>query len=97
MLHQVSVAEQYKTLIINSVSLDQSLEIFPRMALDPRSGHVGFVVEKVALGQVFLGTSISPVNSHSTSYSTIIIIYHSGLVQIVAYIPSGLSLTPPKK
>jgi hypothetical protein len=37
---------------------------------------VEFVVDKVALGQVF-----SPANSHSTDYSTFIIIYHPGLVQ----------------
>jgi hypothetical protein len=42
---------------------------------------VGFVVDKVALGQVFFSTSVSPANSHSTDCSTIIIIYHLGLVQ----------------
>jgi hypothetical protein len=36
---------------------------------------VGFVVEKVALGQV------SPANLHSTNFSTITITYHPGLVQ----------------
>jgi hypothetical protein len=36
---------------------------------------VGFVVEKVALGQV------SPANLHSTNFSTITITYHLGLVQ----------------
>jgi hypothetical protein len=36
---------------------------------------VGFVVDKVALGQV------SPVNLHSTNFSTITITYHLGLVQ----------------
>jgi hypothetical protein len=39
------------------------------------SGLVGFMVEKVAMGQVF-----SPANSHSTDCSTLII-YHPGLVQ----------------
>jgi hypothetical protein len=36
---------------------------------------MGFVVEKVALGKV------SPANFHSTDCSTLIIIYHPGLVQ----------------
>jgi hypothetical protein len=39
------------------------------------------MVEKVALGQVFPSTLVSPANSHSTECSTIIIIYHPGLVQ----------------
>jgi hypothetical protein len=36
---------------------------------------VGFVVDKVALGQV------SPAYLHSTNFSTITITYHPGLVQ----------------
>jgi hypothetical protein len=36
---------------------------------------VGFVVDKVALGQV------SPANLHSTNFSTIAITYHPGMVQ----------------
>jgi hypothetical protein len=36
---------------------------------------VGFVVDKVTLGQV------SPVILHSTNFSTIAITYHPGLVQ----------------
>jgi hypothetical protein len=42
---------------------------------------VGFVVNKVALGQVFSECFISPANLHSTNCSTITIIYHLGLVQ----------------
>jgi hypothetical protein len=43
---------------------------------------VGFVVDKVALGQVFSpSTSVSPANLYSTSFSTITITYHLGLVQ----------------
>jgi hypothetical protein len=38
---------------------------------------VGFVVSKVALGQIFF----SPANLHSTNRSTIIIIYHLVPVQ----------------
>jgi hypothetical protein len=43
---------------------------------------VGFVVGNVALGQGFSEyTSVSPVNLHSTNFSTITITYHPGLVQ----------------
>jgi hypothetical protein len=58
--------------------------LFPTAAdlFKPRSGHVGFVVEKVALEQVFFqSTSASPANSYSTDCSIFIIIYYPGLVQ----------------
>jgi hypothetical protein len=42
---------------------------------------VGFVVDKVALGQAFSEYFGSPANLHSTNFSTITITYHSGLVQ----------------
>jgi hypothetical protein len=42
---------------------------------------VGFVVDKVALGQVFSEYSVSPANPHSTNFSTITITYHPGLVR----------------
>jgi hypothetical protein len=42
---------------------------------------MGFVVNKVALGQVFPSTSISPANLYSTNFSTITITYHPGLVR----------------
>jgi hypothetical protein len=42
---------------------------------------VGFVVDKVALGQVFSEYFGSPANPHSTNCSIIIIIYQPGLVQ----------------
>jgi hypothetical protein len=43
---------------------------------------VGFVVDKVALGQVFCEyLSVFLANLHSTNFSTIIITYHPGLVQ----------------
>jgi hypothetical protein len=51
-----------------------------RPGLEPRSGHVGFVVDEVALGQVFPSTSVSPANFHSTDCS-ILTIYHPGMVQ----------------
>jgi hypothetical protein len=42
----------------------------------------GFMVDKVALGQVFSpNTLVSPANLHSTNFSTITITYHPGLVQ----------------
>jgi hypothetical protein len=50
-------------------------------------------------GRFSPSTSVSPANSYSTDYSTLII-YHPGLVligQILADVPSGLSLIPPKK
>jgi hypothetical protein len=43
---------------------------------------VRFVVDKVALGQVFSPSiSVSPANLHSTNFSTIAITYHLGLVE----------------
>jgi hypothetical protein len=42
---------------------------------------VGFVAGKVTLGQVFFEYFGFPANSYSTDCSTIIIIYHLGLVQ----------------
>jgi hypothetical protein len=40
-----------------------------------------FVVDKVALGQVFSEYFGFPANFHSTNCSTITLIYHLGLVQ----------------
>jgi hypothetical protein len=57
---------------------------------------VGYVADKVALGRFSPITSVSPANSHSTDCSTFIT-YHPGLVQLVADVPSGLILTPPKE
>jgi hypothetical protein len=60
---------------------------------------VGFVVNKVALGQVSPSASVSPANSHSTDYFTLII-YHPGLVQQAKYWPTYQvdSISPhPKK
>jgi hypothetical protein len=46
------------------------------------SGHVRFLVDKVALGQVFFEYFGFPWQSHSIDYFTIIIIiYHLGLVR----------------
>jgi hypothetical protein len=52
-----------------------------RPGFEPSSGHVGFVVDKVALGRFSPSTSVSPANLHSTNCSTIILIYHLGFVQ----------------
>jgi hypothetical protein len=45
------------------------------------SGHVGFVVDKMARGQVSPSISVSAINSLSTDYSKLIINRHPGLVQ----------------
>jgi hypothetical protein len=61
---------------------------------------VGFVVDKVALGPVFFEYFGSPANSHSTDFSTIIIIiYHLGLVQYAKQWPQYQlnSVTPHEK
>jgi hypothetical protein len=59
-----------------------------------RSGHVGFVVDKVALGQFLLKYFGSPANIHSTNCSTISIIWGWYNRPVVATITSGVSLTP---
>jgi hypothetical protein len=45
-----------------------------RPGFKPGYWHVGFVVDKVTLGQVFS-------DHHSTNFSTVTITYHPGLVQ----------------
>jgi hypothetical protein len=42
---------------------------------------VGFVVDKVPLGQVFSEYFVSPANIYSTNFSTVTITFHLGLVQ----------------
>jgi hypothetical protein len=54
-----------------------------RPGFEPGSVHVGFVVDKVVLGQVFSDYFSSPANSHSTICSTIIIVCSLGLVGII--------------
>jgi hypothetical protein len=70
-----------------------------RPGFDPRSGHVGFVVDKVALGQVFseyFGFPCQhpihqlPHNHHLSSGA-------GTIGQILADVPSGLSLTLPRE
>jgi hypothetical protein len=66
-----------------------------RPGFDPRSSHVGFVVEKVALGQVsseYFGFPY-PFSFHQMLHTHL----SSGAVTIgklMADVPSGLSLTP---
>jgi hypothetical protein len=66
---------------------------------ETRSGHVGFVADKVALGQVFSEYLGFPC------YFSFYRLFHThhhlpsgpGTIgQIVADVPSGLSLTPPQ-
>jgi hypothetical protein len=53
---------------------------------------MGFVVDKVALEQVFPNTSVSPANLHSTNFSTITspiirVWYNRPLVAAVPKVP----------
>jgi hypothetical protein len=71
-----------------------------RTGFEPRSGHVGFVVDKVALGQVFSEYFGFPCQF---SFHRLFHIHHhlssgAGTIdQLAADIPSGLSLTPPQE
>jgi hypothetical protein len=70
-----------------------------RPGFEPRSGHVGFVVGKVALGQVFSEYFDFPCQF---LFHRLLHIHHhlssgAGTIgQLVADVPSGLSLTPPR-
>jgi hypothetical protein len=87
-----------------NVALESSLPNQPErskviMGFDPRSGHVEFVVNKVALGQVFSEYFGFPCQSSSHQ---LLHNHHlsSGAGQqwpTVANVPSGLSLTPPRE
>jgi hypothetical protein len=70
-----------------------------RPGFEPRSGHVGFVVDKVALGQVFSEYFDFPCQC---SFHRLLHTHHlssgAGTIgQLVADVPSGLSLTPPQE
>jgi hypothetical protein len=52
-----------------------------RPGFDSGSGQVGFVVDKVVLGQVFSEYFGFPANLYSINCSTITLTYHLGLVQ----------------
>jgi hypothetical protein len=61
-------------------SLRRLVAGFPtrRHGFDPGSGHVIFVVDKVALGRFSPSISVSPAILHSTICSTITITYQLG-------------------
>jgi hypothetical protein len=70
-----------------------------RPGFDPRSDHVRFVVDEVALGQVFSEYFGFPCQS---SFHRLLHNHHlssgAGTIgQQVADVPSGLSLTPPRE
>jgi hypothetical protein len=71
-----------------------------RLGLEPRSGNVGFVVDKVALKQVFSEYFGFPCQF---SFHRMLQIHHhlssgAGTIgQLVADVPSGLSHPTPKK
>jgi hypothetical protein len=65
-----------------------------------RSGHVGFVVDKVALGQVFSEYFGFPCQFLFHRLLHILHRLSSGagtIGQLVADVPSGLGLTPPQE
>jgi Zn-dependent M28 family amino/carboxypeptidase len=66
--------------------LYESLSLMRRPGFDPRSDHVRFLVDGVALGRFPPSTSFPPASSHSTDCS-ILIIYHSMIVQRAHYWP----------
>jgi hypothetical protein len=66
-----------------------------RPGLESGSGHVGFVVDEVALGWVFFSTSVSQLISIPPIVpQTSSIIWAGTIGQTVAAVPSGLSRNP---
>jgi hypothetical protein len=70
-----------------------------RPGFEPWSGHMGFVVDKVALAQLLfrvvlfpMPALIPPVAPYSSS---IIRVWYNG--PVAAAVPNGLSLTPPQE
>jgi hypothetical protein len=74
-----------------------------RVPAQVRSVHVGFVVDKLTLVQVYSSTSVSAANSHSTttaphsSSSSSSIIGPGQIDQLVADVPTQSHLTPPQE
>jgi hypothetical protein len=69
-----------------------------RPGFDPSSGHVGLVVDKVALGQVFSEYFGFPCQFSFHRLLHTHLASGAGTVgQIVDNVPSGLSLTPPQE
>jgi hypothetical protein len=71
-----------------------------RPRFEPRSSHMGFVLDKVELGQIFSEYFSFPCQF---SFHLLLHIQHhlsSGAAtigQLLADVPSGLSLTPPQE
>jgi hypothetical protein len=66
---------------------------------EPRSGHVGFVVDKAALGQIFteyFGFTYQ-FSFHRLLHTHRLSSGAGTTGQLVADVPSGLSLTPPQE
>jgi hypothetical protein len=81
--------------------LRQLVAAFPprRPGFEPMSGHVEFMVGKVALGQV---TSVYFGFPYQSFHRLLHTKHHPSsaagtIVQMVADVPSGLSLTPPQE
>jgi hypothetical protein len=94
---------KYKSKLMKAMpQLRQLVTGFPPRwpELKPRSDYVGFVVDKVALGQVFSKHFSFPCQF---SFHQLLHIYHNLLSrahpigQLVADVPSGLSLTPTQE
>jgi hypothetical protein len=70
-----------------------------RPGFEPRSGHVGFVVDKVTLGEVFSEYFGFPRQSlfHRLLHTRHLSSGAGTIGQLVADAPSGLSLTPPQE
>jgi hypothetical protein len=80
-------------------AISQAVSNTAAAGFEPRSDHVGFVVEKVTLGQVF-----SEYFGFPCQFSFHILLYTHHLSsgagtigQLVAAVLSGLSLTPPQE
>jgi hypothetical protein len=63
-----------------------------RLGFEPRSGHMGFMVDKVELGRIFLRVFLFPIPILIPSTAP----YSSSIIGdwLVADVPSRLSLTP---
>jgi hypothetical protein len=70
-----------------------------RPGFEPRSGHVGFVVDKVALGQVLSENVRFPCqfSLHRLLHTHHLSSGAGTADQLVADVPSGVSLTPPQE
>jgi hypothetical protein len=63
----LAINQYEKLLIVRLTTYHHDDPLF-----DPRSGHVGFVMDRVALGRIFSKYFGFPVDSHSTNCSTFI-------------------------